>query len=66
MNLDRSGHDRGVIRGHADVGGDDVDLVLGHDLGDVAQQPRPVVRLDADRDRIRVRRRVLPFDVDEA
>ena len=42
---------------HADVGGHDVDLVLGHDLGDVAQQPGPVEGLDPDGDRIRLGRR---------
>ncbi len=59
-------HDLGrVVRVDADVRGQDVDLVLGHHLGDVRQQARPVVRLDADRDRVGLRRGGLPLDVDE-
>src|SRR6185369_18057907 len=38
----------------------------GHDLGDVVEQPGPVVRLDPDRDRIRLGRRGLPLDLDQA
>ena len=49
----------------ADVGGDDVDLVLGDDLGDVAEQAGPVVGLDADRDRVGLGRRGLPLDLDQ-
>ena len=64
-DLDRGGHDRRVVGRHADVGGHDVDLVLGHDLGDVAQQAGPVVGLDPDRDRVGLGRRRLPLDVDE-
>ena len=45
--------------------GDDVDLVLGDDLGDVVEQAGPVVGLDADRDRVGLGRRRLPLDVDE-
>ena len=47
-------------------GGDDVDLVLGDDLGDVAQQAGPVVGLDPDGDRVRLVGACLPLDVDEA
>ena len=49
----------------ADGRGQDVDLVLGHDLGDVAQQAGPVVRLHADRDRVGLGRLRLPLDVDQ-
>ena len=56
----------GVIRPDRHVGGEDVDLRLGDDLGDVAQQARAVVRLDADRDRVGLGRRGLPLDVDQA
>ena len=58
-------HDRGVIRPDRDVRGQDVDLRLRDDLGDVAEEARPVVRLDADRDRVGLRRRGLPLHVDE-
>ena len=46
-------------------GRDDVDLVLGDDLGDVGQQARPVIGLDPDGDRVGLGRRRLPFDLDE-
>ena len=51
---------------HAHVGRQDVDLVLGHHLGDVGQEPGPVERLDADRDRVGLGGRRLPLDVDQA
>ena len=54
-----------VVRADRDGRGQDVDLVLGHDLGDVAEQAGPVVGLDADRDRVGLGRRGLPLDVDE-
>ena len=55
-----------MVRRHPDARGHDVDLVLGHDLRDVGQQPGPVVRLDPDRDRVALGRLGLPFDLDQA
>src|SRR6185503_13821091 len=51
-DLERGPDDRGVIRSNGHVGGEDVDLGLRDDLGDVAEEPRPVVCLDPDRDRV--------------
>ena len=43
----------------------DVHVVLGEHLGDVAQQPRPVERLDLDRHDERGRLVVVPLDLDD-
>src|ERR1044071_6010996 len=65
-NLQGGPDDRAVIWTDGDVRGEDVDLRLGDDLGDVAQQPGAVIGLDAHRDRVGLLRRRFPLDIDEA
>src|SRR6185503_13770392 len=64
-HLEGGPDDRRVVRPDRDVGREDVDLRLGHDLGDVAEEPGAVVGLDPDRDRVGLLRGGLPLDVDE-
>ena len=40
-------------------------MVLGEHVGDVAQQPRAVERLDLDRHHVVARRVVVPLDLDD-
>ena len=61
-DLDGEGHVRGLAAAVADrlrAHADDVDLLLREHLGDVAQQARPVVRLDPDVDRVERRTRAV-------
>src|SRR4029450_2681180 len=44
----------------------DVDVVVGEDLGDVAEQLGPVKGLDLDGDREHARTRGVPLDLDDA
>ena len=44
---------------------EDVHVVLGEHVGDVAQQAGPVERLDLDRHDVVARRVVVPLDVDD-
>ena len=45
--------------------GEDVHVVVGEHVGDVAQQLRPVERLDLDRDDVGARSVVVPLDLDD-
>src|SRR5581483_9535413 len=59
-----------VERGHPVGGGvrragDDVDVVVGQDLGDVAQELRPVEGLDLDRDDPGTGALPVPLDLDQ-
>src|SRR3990172_1719439 len=64
-DLEGGMHDRHVVRPDRDARREDVDLGLGDDLGDVAEEAGPVVGLDPDGDGVGLRWRRLPLDLDE-
>ena len=54
-----------MIRADGNGGSQDVDLVLGDDLGDVTEEAGSIIGLDTHRDRVGLGRHGFPFDFDQ-